>query len=72
MDLRTLGMECIGQVIRRGRLQWLGHMKRDENDGVKHVEYFEVKGRVPGVSPKKKYDKGLRKVSKPEEKVGKR
>jgi len=33
---RRLGIEAIGQVLRRGRLRWLGHvLRKEENDWVR-------------------------------------
>src|SRR5437899_11938349 len=42
-----LGIEGVGEVVRRGRLRWFGHVKRKEaDDWVSKCRNLEVVGRV--------------------------
>jgi len=46
VELRErLGIECVGEVVRRGRLRWYGHVeRRDKVDWVSACSELEVKG----------------------------
>ena len=54
-DLRTLvGVEVLGDVLRRGRLRWYGHVMRMSDDNwVKRSTTLEVAGKRPVGRPKK-------------------
>ena len=57
-DLRErLGLECIGVVLRRGRLRWFGHVERmEDSNWVKRVRNVNVEGAVTRGRPKKTWD----------------
>ena len=45
---QRMGVEAITDVVRRGRLQWYGHVvRKEENDWVKRVMLFNVEGTRP-------------------------
>ena len=51
---KWLGIEAVGDVIRRTRLRWYGHVERkDDADWVKACSHLEVEGTVPPGRPKK-------------------
>ena len=51
---KAMGVERIGDVTRRGRLRWFGHVRRrDENEWIKKLCELEVQGRKPAGRPKK-------------------
>ena len=51
---QKIGAEAIAGVLRRGRLQWYGHVARkDENDWVKEVMSFNIEGTRPIGRPRK-------------------
>lgn len=53
--------ENITEVMRKDRLHWFGHMeRRDGSDWGKHVQYFEVEGKVLFSRPRKRWDEVLR------------
>ena len=44
--LEKLGVECVSEVVSRGRLRWFGHVERKEDgDWVKECQYLEVEGK---------------------------
>ena len=51
---QRMGVEVITDVVRRGRLPWYGHVvRKEQNDWVKKVTLFNVKGTRPSGRPKK-------------------
>ena len=53
-----LGLECIGEVMRRGRLRWFGHVERMVDDEwVKRVRNMDVEGRAAVGGPKMTWDR---------------
>src|SRR5271163_82579 len=46
-DLRaSMGLDAMGEVVRRNRLRWLGHvLRKDPNDWVRKCVDFEVEGK---------------------------
>lgn len=54
-DLRSrMGLECIWEMMRMGRLRWFGHVERmDEESGLKMVSDVNVDGRVSKSRPKR-------------------
>ena len=54
-DVRNrFGIECVGDVIRRSRLRWFGHVERkQENDWAKTMLTFEVAGKRIRGRPRK-------------------
>ena len=51
---RRLGVEATGDVMRRGRLRWHGHVERKHNaDYVKTCTRLVVEGKAPVVRPRK-------------------
>jgi hypothetical protein len=54
-DLRYwVGVEPIGEVCRRNRLRWFGHVERKEDDDwVKRYTRMEVVGKRPRSRPRK-------------------
>ena len=57
-ELRSrMGLECISEVIRRGRLRWYGHVERmDKDSWVSKVRSVNVEGSVGRGRPKKTWD----------------
>ena len=50
----AVGVEAIGDVIRRRRLRWYGHVQRKgDADWVKGCTMMSVKGTAPAGRPKK-------------------
>ena len=50
---QRLDVECVMDVIRRGRLRWYGHvMRKHDEDWVKKCTSMEVDGRKPRGRPK--------------------
>ena len=54
MELRKrLGIECVSNVVRRGRLRWFGHVERKENDDwVSACRELQVEGTRPRGRPR--------------------
>ena len=51
---QRMGVEAIGEVVRRGRLRWYGHViRKEENDWVKKVLSYNLEGTRPSGRPKK-------------------
>ncbi len=49
-----IGVEAVGDVMRRNRLRWFGHVERSlQDDWVKKCGMLEVEGRKPRGRPKK-------------------
>ena len=45
---KRLGITNIGEILRRARLRWFGHvMRKDDNSWVKNCMFLEVEGKVP-------------------------
>ena len=57
-ELRSrMGLECISEVVRRGRLRWYGHVERmDKDSWVSKVRSVNVEGSVGRGRPKKTWD----------------
>ena len=56
-----LGIEQIGEVLRKSRLRWYGHvMRKNDNDGVKQCTLLEVQGKGPRGGTWKTWDKTVR------------
>ena len=57
-ELRSrMGLECIREVIGRGRLRWYGHVERmDRASWVNKVRTMSVEGRVGRGRPKKTWN----------------
>ena len=50
---KRLGVECVTEVVRRGRLRWFGHVERkDEIDWVRKCRTMEIDGKRPRGRPK--------------------
>ena len=50
---QRLDVECVMDVIRRGRLRWYGHvMRKQDEDWVKKCISMEVAGKKPRGRPK--------------------
>lgn len=53
----VLGVEPIGDVLRRGRMRWFGHVERmEENSGVRRAGQVVVDGKRPRGRPKKTWE----------------
>ena len=43
---QRIGIEAVGDVVKRGRLRWLGHvLRKEDDDWVKKCMLYEVDGR---------------------------
>jgi Reverse transcriptase (RNA-dependent DNA polymerase) len=50
---RRLNIDCVSDVVRRGRLRWFGHVERKDSEWVKKCMDFKVDGCVGRGRPKK-------------------
>ena len=57
-DLRSrMGLQCISDVLRRGRLRWFGHVARMQEDNcVNRVSGINVDSRAIRDQPRKTWD----------------
>ena len=54
---KRLGIECVSDVVRRGRLRWFGHVERKENDDwVSACRELQVEGTRPRGRPRKTWN----------------
>jgi hypothetical protein len=54
--LGMLGLESVGNILRRGRLRWFGHVERKrDDDWVKGCVFYEAEGKRPRGRPVKKW-----------------
>lgn len=54
--MKRLGLEDVGNVIRRKRLQWFGHVVRmNDSCWTKRVQFLDVAGRRPAGRPRKSW-----------------
>lgn len=57
---RRVGVEAIGDVIRRSRLRWYGHVERkDDEDWVKGCTKLVVEGTAPVGRPRKTWQNSV-------------
>jgi hypothetical protein len=48
-----LGVDCVSDIVRRGRLRWFGHVERKGDDWVKKCMDFKVSGSAGRGRPRK-------------------
>ena len=52
--MRVMDVQPVGEVIRRSRLRWFGHVERkSEEDGVKRAHNLVLEGKRPRGRPRK-------------------
>jgi hypothetical protein len=58
--LKSLGIESVTDVMRRGRLRWYGHVERkSDEDWTLKCQYIEVEGKRRNGRGKKTWVEGL-------------
>ena len=52
---RRLGIDCVSDVVRRGRLRWFGHVERKGNEWVRKCMDVKVVGNAGRGRPRKSW-----------------